>query len=89
MKRYQVYLNQGSVQVLDEFKQFAGINRSDVIRQAVDRLAINLGKVLSLSSVTKSRPSKSALDDLVGFMESSDLVTDYSEKDDFELTQKI
>ncbi len=85
MKRYQVYLNQGSVATLDDYLQLSGISRSDVIRQAVDCLASNLAKVVSLARTTSLKQVKSPLDDLVGFMETSDAVTDWSERDDFEL----
>ena len=88
MKRYQVYLNQGSVAVLDDYLASSGITRSDIIRQAVDSLAVNLSKVVSLAKATRLKVQKTPLDDLVGFIEASDTSNNWSERDDLELFSK-
>jgi len=88
MKRYQVYLNQGSVAVLDDYLASSGITRSDIIRQAVDSLAVNLSKVVSLAKASRLKVQKTPLDDLVGFIEASDTSNNWSEQDDLELFSK-
>lgn len=88
MKRYQVYLNQGSVAVLDDYLASSGVTRSDVIRQAVDSLAINLSKVIGLAKASRLKVQKTPLDDLVGFMDVADSSNNWSEQDDLELFSK-
>ena len=64
MKRYQVYLNQHSVSILDDFGKHTDISRSELIRQAIDQVAQNLVKVFA---ATKTPPKDSyILDSLVG-----------------------
>ena len=63
MKRYQVYLNSGSVQILDEFESYTRVPRSELIREAIDRLAENLSKLLVAKA---AKPKKFILDSLVG-----------------------
>ena len=45
MKRYQVYLNQNSVNVLDDFGEKTNLDRSVMIRMAIKTLAENLSKL--------------------------------------------
>ena len=66
MKRYQVYLNQNSVSVLDDFEKYSNISRSKLIREAIDRLAQNLSRVFVEKNIEPE--DKSALDSLVGFI---------------------
>ncbi len=66
MKRYQVYLNQNSVSVLDDFEKISNISRSKVIRQAIDRLAEQLVCVVD---VRRSQKKEYILDSLVGFVD--------------------
>lgn len=61
MKRYQVYLNPNSVEILDGFEKETKISRSKIIRDVTDRLADQL-----LSVVPQKTPKKYLLDDLVG-----------------------
>jgi len=81
MKRYQVYLNPGSVSVLDEFEKYSSISRSKLIREAIDRLAQNLSKIFVDKNVAPDE--KLLLDTLVGMINISTLKeTNYaSEKD--------
>ncbi len=64
MKRYQVYLNPGSVSVLDEFEKYTSIPRSRLIRESIDRLAQNLSKIFIEKDITPNE--KLFLDSLVG-----------------------
>lgn len=66
MKRYQVYLNQGSVVVLDDFEKISNISRSKMIRQAIDRLAEQLVRVVELKHQDKK---ENILDSLAGFVD--------------------
>lgn len=64
MKRYQVYLNQHSVSILDDFGKHTDISRSELIRQVIDQVAQNLAKVFT---ATKTPPKDTyILDSLVG-----------------------
>lgn len=65
MKRYQVYLNQNSVSVLDDFEKISNISRSKVIRQAIDRLAEQLAHAVD----DKSQKKEYVLDSLNGFVD--------------------
>lgn len=66
MKRYQVYLNQTSVSVLDDFEKISNISRSKVIRQVIDRVAEQLVRVVDdRRSVKKDY----ILDSLAGFVD--------------------
>ncbi len=47
MKRYQVYLNQHSVSILDDFGSHTDISRSKLIQGVIDRFADQVAKVLS------------------------------------------
>ncbi|OGE64937.1 hypothetical protein A3I48_04175 [Candidatus Daviesbacteria bacterium RIFCSPLOWO2_02_FULL_36_7] len=66
MKRYQVYLNQNSVSVLDDFEKISSISRSKVIRQAIDRLAEQLVRVVDDQ---RSQNKEYILDTLNGFVD--------------------
>ena len=66
MKRYQVYLNQGSVAVLDDFQKISNISRSKIIRQAIDRVAEQL---VSVVEVGRSNKKEYVLDSLAGFVD--------------------
>ena len=66
MKRYQVYLNQNSVSVLDDFEKISNISRSKVIRQAIDRLAEQL--VYAVDD-RRSQKKEYILDSLNGFVD--------------------
>lgn len=64
MKRYQVYLNQQSVSILDDFGKHTDISRSKLLQVITDQIAQNLAKVFA---ATKTPPSDTyILDSLVG-----------------------
>lgn len=64
MKRYQVYLNQNSVSILDDFTKPINISRSKLIQMVIDAVASNLTKVF----ISTNTPPKNTyiLDSLVG-----------------------
>ena len=66
MKRYQVYLNPHSVSVLDDFETLSNISRSKIIRQVIDRLAVQLIKAVEDKRKVKK---EYILDSLVGFVD--------------------
>ena len=66
MKRYQVYLNQNSVSVLDDFEKISNISRSKIIRQAIDRLAEQLARIVDYN---RSQKKEYILDSLAGFVD--------------------
>lgn len=66
MKRYQVYLNPNSVSILDDFEKISNISRSKVIRQAIDRLAEQLVRVVDDKRLQKK---EYILDSLEGFVD--------------------
>lgn len=64
MKRYQVYLNPGSVSIIDDFTNNIDLSRSRVIQMAVDQIMHNLIKIFR---ATQTPPKKTyILDSLVG-----------------------
>lgn len=64
MKRYQVYLNQHSVSILDDFGKHTDISRSKLLQIITDQIAQNLAKVFA---ATKTATSDTyILDSLVG-----------------------
>lgn len=64
MKRYQVYLNQHSVSILDDLVTQTDISRSKLIQGAIDRFA---GQVAKIFSKTENQPSNyTHFDKLVG-----------------------
>ncbi len=64
MKRYQVYLNQQSVSILDDFGEHTEISRSKLLQIITDQIAQNLAKVFT---ATKTPPKDTyILDSLVG-----------------------
>lgn len=64
MKRYQVYLNQHSVSILDDFGKHTDISRSKLLQIITDQIAQNLAKVFA---ATKTPPQDTyILDSLVG-----------------------
>lgn len=81
MKRYQVYLDPHSVSILDDFENYASISRSQLIREAIDRLAQNLSRVFVIKNELPQ--STLVLDSLVGFIsDNGKNQTNYAEKDD-------
>lgn len=59
-----MYLNAPSVAILDDFEKKTKIGRSQLIRDAIDRLADNLAKVFTTKNVFTGK--KNTLDKLVG-----------------------
>lgn len=81
MKRYQVYLNQNSVSVIDDFEKYANISRSRLISATVDRLAENLARIFVTKNIAPQ--DKYILDSLVGFLSSTNKKkTDFASKTD-------
>ena len=81
MKRYQVYLNPNTVSVLDEFEKYTSVSRSKLIREAIDRLALNLAKTFAAQKIAPN--DKFILDSLIGQINISSLEqTNYALKDD-------
>lgn len=69
MKRYQVYLNQISVSIIDDYEKLAKMSRSKVIRYLVDSASEQL-----ITLIKRKEPGKKYLmDSLAGFI---DLKTD-------------
>ena len=64
MKRYEVYLNQHSVSILDDLGKQTDISRSKLIQGAIDRFADQVAKIFSK---TLDQPSNyTHFDKLVG-----------------------
>jgi len=83
MKRYQVYLDPQSVSVLDEFEKFSALSGSELIRQAIDRLAHNLTQLFVDNKVEQERPL--IFDQLIGSIKLKHKgVTHYATKSDRE-----
>lgn len=65
MKRYQLYLNPQSVNILDELTQVSQVTRSELIRAAIDGAASQVGNLLAIIKPPISR-DYSWLDKLIG-----------------------
>lgn len=66
MKRYQVYLNPGSVSIIDDFTGNIDLSRSRLIQMAVDQIMHNLLKIFR---ATQTPPKKTyIMDSLVGII---------------------
>ncbi|MBI4067244.1 hypothetical protein HY407_02580 [Candidatus Gottesmanbacteria bacterium] len=55
MKRYQVYLNSQSVNILDEATEISQFTRAQLIREAIDGAASRLGNILAGLKPPKAR----------------------------------
>ncbi len=65
MKRYQLYLNPTSVNVIDEFEQLVDISRSKIIRKIVEIASEQL-----LTLIRRKEPQeKYLMDTLAGFID--------------------
>ena len=65
MKRYQVYLNQISVSVIDDYEKLTKMSRSKVIRYLVDSASEQL-----ITLIRQKEPGKKYLmDSLAGFID--------------------
>ena len=65
MKRYQVYLNQSSVSVIDDYEELTNISRSKIIRYLVDSTSEQL-----ITLIRRKEPKKKYLmDQLSGFID--------------------
>lgn len=76
MTRYQIYLDSGSVAVIDETQEFTGISRSKIIRDLVDRYAHNMLKIFSVTHTPKLKTS--SLENLIGIIDSGKKTTNYA-----------
>lgn len=77
MKRYQVYLNPYSVAALDGIQKLTDIRRSKIIRDAVDKVAIQIVASLPIQKPAKKRY---ILDELAGFIDlKTNKKTNYSQ----------
>lgn len=63
MKRYQVYLNPQSIETIDSFEEEINLERSAILRMAIDAVAFNLGQLMHGSKLLKG-----PLDELVGML---------------------
>lgn len=63
MKRYQVYLNPQSVETIDSIEEEINLERSAILRMAIDAVAFNLGQLMHGRKLVKG-----PLDDLVGMI---------------------
>lgn len=76
MNRYQVYLNPQSVNILDDFESMTNISRSQLIRETIDRLALQLSGFLS---VQRQKSKKFLFDSYAGCIDTgSNKKTNYA-----------
>lgn len=81
MKRYQVYLHPQSVAILDDVEEHTHISRSQLIREAIDRLAQQLGTIMAEDQIAPTRPW--VFDQLIGLITSKQRrITNYAERPD-------
>lgn len=67
MTRYQIYLNPQSVQIIDQLATQLDANRSQIIRDVIDRIAAEYKKFLT---ATKASRSNNPLLEMAGFAKS-------------------
>jgi hypothetical protein len=86
MRRYQIYLEQDSVSVLDEIQKLTKIPRSQLIRGIIDRYVQNLTKVMIEKSNLEEK--KYLLDDLIGSIKlDSETETNFAQMPDLRFLQ--
>ncbi|MBI2022385.1 CopG family transcriptional regulator [Candidatus Daviesbacteria bacterium] len=56
MNRYQIYLNPKSVDILDSLARLTNISRSQIIRDAIDKMAKEYEKLLVKRARMKNNP---------------------------------
>ena len=77
MNRYQVYLNPLSVNILDDFESLTNISRSQLIRESIDRLALQLSGLLT---VQRQKNKQFLFDSLSGCIDTgSNKKTNYAD----------
>ena len=86
VKRYQVYLNAGSVSIIDEYEKLTDISRSKVIRHLIDAVSEQL-----ITLIKRKEPKKKYfMDSLAGFIDlKTDKKVDLVSSIDEVLLQKI
>lgn len=86
MKRYQVYLNQISVSIIDDYEKLTKMSRSKVIRYLVDSASEQL-----ITLIRRKEPGeKYLMDQLSGFIDlKTDKKIDLVSSIDHVLLQKI
>lgn len=81
MRRYQLYLDPHSVNILDDFEKHSNISRSKLIRAVVDRFANEITKVFITPKTIENQ--KYFLDDLIGIIDlKNKKETNYASKPD-------
>lgn len=69
MKRYQLYLNQTTVAIVDRLQEVVNIPRTKIIRESLDRGVGEYIHLLTKLFIEKEKkPSYSVLDKMVGFI---------------------
>lgn len=82
-KRYQVYLDPNSVAIIDDYAEIVSLDRSQLIREAVDRLSYNLSILLKNKGEKKVKSnSLLALNGLISSNTQNSKVTNYATEDD-------
>lgn len=67
MKRYQIYLNPGSVAVIDELEKLSQLSRSKIIREVIDRMADSIATTFASVLIRKkAKPSYEFFDKFLG-----------------------
>ncbi|OGK10303.1 hypothetical protein A2767_02940 [Candidatus Roizmanbacteria bacterium RIFCSPHIGHO2_01_FULL_35_10] len=71
MKRYQIYLNPGTVAMIDKMEKATTISRSQLIREGLDKaISEYISLIVDLFSQSKRKPNYSVLDKMSGFIKS-------------------
>lgn len=65
MRRYQIYLNPHSVNIIDELAEMSKLTRSQLLREAVDAVASRFSNLLAVFKPPKAR-NYSWLDKMTG-----------------------
>ena len=82
MKRYQVYLNAQSVNILDEVTEISTISRSKLIQTAIDGAASRIGNLLAAVKPPKAQ-DYSVWDKMAGSIKiPSKKIVNFSQRDD-------
>lgn len=65
MNRYQIYLDSKDVRILDELAKLTNFSRSQIIRDVIDKMAKEYGRLLE--AVEKRKMKNSPLLKMAGF----------------------
>ncbi|MBI4008784.1 hypothetical protein HY357_00970 [Candidatus Roizmanbacteria bacterium] len=76
MRRYQIYLSPNSLAIMDDFRDLTPFKRSELLREAIDRIATGFVDYISQIITAKKPPRYYYLNKLCGFIKDEKKIDD-------------